>query len=85
MNTVEITLDIAAKFDKTAQNAKGREALDWASDCVENWAEEAAAEIKRRMMIKVFENFTMDDLRELACDELNIDLNRVAWNAVQKA
>lgn len=86
MNALELTLDIAAKFDQVAQTEQGEKALDYASDCVEDWGSLAAQELQRRAMTEIFKNMSDEDLMTMILnDEYKIDLSRLAWEAVKKA
>lgn len=86
MNVLELTLDIAAKFDQVAQTEQGEKALDYASDCVEDWVGLAAQELQRRAMTEIFKNMSDEDLMTMILnDEYKIDLSRLAWEAVKKS
>ncbi|MEC7119008.1 MAG: hypothetical protein VXW65_03765 [Pseudomonadota bacterium] len=86
MNVFELTLDIAAKFDQVAQTEQGEKALDYASDCVEDWGGLAAQELQRRAMTEIFKNMNEEDLMTMILnDEYQIDFNKLAWEAVKKA
>lgn len=85
---LELTLDIANAFDEIAKTEDGERALDRASDCIDNWSELAAAELNRRMVESIFTKLSDDDLTTIMLNdggEYQIDLNRLAWEAVKKA
>lgn len=85
MNLELLKANFLYKFEETAHSQTGRDALDWAGDCVDNWAEAASAELERRMMQKVLANFSDDDLvNMLMNDDLKIDFNQLIWDALQK-
>ena len=84
MNKVELALSFAEKFDQTANDDAGFYALEWASNGVD-WEDEAEAEIRRRLMSKVFECFEMSDLFEMIMtDDNKIDVDALASEAVRK-
>ena len=84
MNLSMLKQVFADKFEETAHSQTGRDALDWAGDCVDNWAEAASAELERRMMQKVLANFSDDDLvNMLMNDDLKIDFNQLIWDSLQ--
>lgn len=88
MNVLELTLDIAAAFDQVAQTEKGQQALDYASDCVSDWADLASDEIKRRMVKEVFGKLSHEDLVTIMLSgggDYDIDFGKLAWEAVKKA
>ena len=89
MNTLELTLDIANAFDEIAKTDKGQRALDRASDCIDNWSDLAAEELNRRMVKSIFTKLSDEDLMTIMLSgnggEYEIDLNRLAWEAVKKA
>lgn len=86
MNVLELILDFADKFDEVAKTEQGQQALDYASDCFADWADLAAQELQRRAMIEVFKNLNTYDLSVMLMnDDLKIDFNQLAWEAVKKA
>lgn len=88
MNALELTLDIANAFDEIAKTDKGQRALDRASDCIDNWSDLAAQELNRRMVKSIFTKLSDEDLTTIMLNdggEYEIDLNRLAWEAVKKA
>ena len=86
MNTVELAIDIANAFDEIAKTEKGQKALDYASDCIEDWCGLAAQELQRRANEEIFKNMNDEDLMTIMLnDDYKIDLNRLAWEAVKKA
>lgn len=85
---LELTLDIANAFDEIAKTEDGERALDRASDCIDNWSDLAAQELNRRMVESIFSKLSDDDLTTIMLNdggEYQIDLNRLAWEAVKKA
>lgn len=85
---LELTLDIANAFDEIAKTDKGQRALDRASDCIDNWSDLAAQELNRRMVKSIFTKLSDEDLTTIMLNdggEYEIDLNRLAWEAVKKA
>lgn len=86
MDTLEMTLEFANKFDEIAKTEQGQQALDYASDIIDDWAELAAAELKRRVAKTIFDHLTEDDLIMMTLnDDHPIDFNTLAWEAVKKA
>lgn len=88
MNALELTLEIANAFDEIAKTDKGQRALDRASDCIDNWSDLAAQELNRRMVKSIFTKLSDEDLTTIMLSgngDYEIDLNRLAWEAVKKA
>ena len=88
MNALELTLEIANAFDEIAKTDKGQRALDRASDCIDNWSDLAAQELNRRMVKSIFTKLSDEDLTTIMLSgngDYEIDLNRMAWEAVKKA
>ena len=88
MNALELTLEIANAFDEIAKTDKGQRALDRASDCIDNWSDLAAQELNRRMIKSIFTKLSDEDLTTIMLSgngDYEIDLNRLAWEAVKKA
>ena len=85
---LELGRDITSAFDEIAKTEQGQRALDRASDCIDNWSELAAAELQRRMVKSIFRKLSDEDLTTIMLSgngDYEIDLNKLAWEAVKKA